>query len=528
MTTHRPFLYITGFYSFGIALDHFARLPFGCLCLLIFIFLVAGVGISRKTFLSTVFLLLAITGLGMVYTQSRQGIDRDHVMHVAKYYYKKPVAVKGVIVSDVQQRAAVNGSKTTFTLDVREVQAPWEWQKKNGKILVNIFKDLDVDYGDYVMLEGKLHRPYNFSAGKNFSYRNYLYRRDIRFILSVKKDADIRVLGQNHGNSFRALSLKLRDKFKGVLSESLSKNEAGIMRAVLLGDRSGIPKPVRTLFVQTGTAHILAISGLHMGVVAALLLVFAKIIPIGRRGQLGLVIFLLMNYAFLTGGRPSVVRATIMTVVFLASFIVEKEFDAFNTLCLAAMIILMINPLNLFDVGFQLSFVCVLTILYINRGVKKKDVKNAFRKDIKSNGRIYDRWFHYTLQSFYLSLAIWIGVAGLIAYYFGIITPITILANLVVVPLISIVVALGFGLLAIGIILPSWAFMFAACLKAVLNVMVGLIYLFDKAPLAHILVSNVKPWHVMLYYGLLLAVIYIPLEWKRFTFVNKIMTKNIK
>jgi len=122
------------------------------------------------------------------------------------------------------------------------------------------------------------------------------------------------------------------------------------------------------------------------------------------------VIFLLMNYAFLTGGRPSVVRATIMTVVFLASFILEKEFDAFNTLCLAAMIILMINPLNLFDVGFQLSFVCVFVILYVNRGVKKKDVKDVLKRGIKPNSRIYDRWLYHTLRSFYLSLAIWIGV----------------------------------------------------------------------------------------------------------------------
>lgn len=391
ITTHRPFLYIVGFYGLGIILNHFVQIPFGYFCLLGFSLLILSVGISKWSVASTLLLLLAITSLGAVYAQSRQCVDENHIMHVAKYYRKRPVQIKGVIVSDVQERKAINGSKMTFTLDVRQVRANWGWQKKKGKILVNIFGGLDAAYGDYIMLEGKLHQPYNFSAERNFSYRNYLSRRDVYFILSVKKNAEVQVLDNNRGNYFRSLSLKLRNKLRSVLSENLSENESGIMSAVLLGDRSGISKPIRALFVQTGTAHILAISGLHIGIVAALFLVFVKLIPAGRRGQLGIVIFLLISYAFLTGGRPSVIRATIMTVVFLASLIVEKEFDAFNTLCLAAAIILVINPLNLFDVGFQLSFTCVLSIIYLNF-LMKKDETN------KRPARI--------IQSFYLSLTI--------------------------------------------------------------------------------------------------------------------------
>ena len=300
-------------------------------------------------------------------------------------------------------------------------------------------------------------------------------------------------------------ALHLRTKLSNILSENLSKNESGIMKAILLGDRSTIAKPVRALFVQTGTAHILAISGLHIGVVAALFLLLIKIFPVGGKWRSVGVIGLLACYAFFTGGRPSVVRATIMMIVFLASFIVEKERDILNTLFLAAMILLIYNPLNLFDIGFQLSFVCVLSIILLNTYLKRTGATRSLRtKDI-----VFEQYIRFGLQSITFSAVIWIGVAGFIAYYFSIITPVTIFANLLVVPLISVIVTLGFGLLIMGALAPSWAYMFAVCLKIVLNAMVGIIFLFDKIPFAYFYLRNVRIWQVGVYYAILTLLIMI-------------------
>ena len=368
---HRPFLYLTGFFSMGIICDQWMHFPFSYSCFFVITFLIASVATSKKEFQSTIFLLLTVMSLAMTYTQARQCVDRDHIMSVAKYYRKKPIPVKGVVSSSVTERKVANSVKHTFTLNVHQVQANWGWERRTGKILVNVFRDVDLSYGDDLQLEGKLHRPYNFSNEKNFSYRDYLQHRGIYFILSVKKDSDIRILAKNKGNYFKRHALQIRTKLSNILSENLSKNESGIMKAILLGDRSAIAKPVRALFVQTGTAHILAISGLHIGVVAALFLLLIKAFPVGGKWRSAGVIGLLVCYAFFTGGRPSVVRATIMMIVFLTSFIVEKERDILNTLFLAAMILLIYNPLNLFDIGFQLSFVCVLSIILLSAYLKR-------------------------------------------------------------------------------------------------------------------------------------------------------------
>ena len=273
------------------------------------------------------------------------------------------------------------------------------------------------------------------------------------------------------------------------------------MQTILLGDRSQIPKPIKELFIQTGTAHILAISGLHVGIVAGLILIFLRLIPIGRRVQLVLTIFILLFYAFLTGGRPSVIRATIMAVVFLTSFLLEREPEVLNTLSLAALILLLLNPLNIFDVGFQLSFICVLSIIFLTPKIER--IMSKFVSDSKH--RIYNIF----KQMVSVSIAVWLGVAGCIAYYFHIVTPITIGANLAVIPLTTIIVALGMGLLIVGSLIPSGAFIFAACIKLFLNLMVGIIYLFSLVPFAYFDLSGITVWQTISYYLVIILFLYL-------------------
>ena len=136
--------------------------------------------------------------------------------------------------------------------------------------------------------------------------------------------------------------------------------------------------------------------------------------------------------------------------------LLERETNQFNMLSLAAFVILLINPLNLFDIGFQFSFTCVLGIVSLAPKIRlllyRSNSKQA-RHDVLYAGFI---------QSFSVSIAVWLVIEGLIAYYFEIITPISVVANLIVVPLLMIVVYLGVGLLISAMILPSLAVFCAA------------------------------------------------------------------
>jgi len=495
--SHRPLICVVLFFGIGIIAGWYSSLSFLLLFSTSLLSLILAGIFYKKVNVSTVLILMTFLCLGMLWTHVNILIHQKDIARIARFYRQKPMMIKGVIVSDVEERNFFRTKKTVFTLNVKEVKAPWGWKKHKGKILVNIFKETDLFYGDYVQLTGKLHRPFNFSKGENFSYRSYLRNKGIQFILSVKKEEKFLILKRNQNNQVRALSLKLRNHLKMVLEQHLTESETGIMKAILLGDRSKIPKHVRGLFVRTGTAHILAISGLHIGVVAGLFLMFLKLFPIQRNLQLLMTIFLVIGYAFLTGGRPSVVRATIMVTVILGGFIAEREADSLNTLSLAAMVILLFNPLNLFDIGFQLSFICVGSIILFYPMIRNYENRISFVSDTP---RRVSRYFKDSIN---ISVSVWFGAAGIIAYYFNIITPVTVFANLIVVPMISVVVALGFGLLLAGSIFLPLAVMFAMCLKVALNIMVAIIFLFDKVPYAYFYIKTVNHWYVILYYVVL-------------------------
>ncbi len=488
------------FFSLGILINEYISWSFALLAFLVFLFIVMALATQKRKFMATVFLSGSIILLGALFSKGQQTLPKDHIYHVAKYYRKKPVLIEGVIASDVERRNYFRGKKTTFTLQARRVQSPWGWKKKSGRILVNIFCEKHLDFGNYLLLEGKLHKPFEFSKGGKFSYREFLNRKSIKLILSVKKNGYVEIKESNKGNPVRALSLQVKHRLKAILSENFSKNENSIMQAVLLGDRYNIPKQIKELFQISGVAHILAISGLHLGVVAFLMFLVIKILPLPRRWHYFLTICFLVSYAFMTGGRPSVIRATIMAGVFLGSFIMERETESINTLAFAALIILLFNPLNLFDVGFQLSFVSVFAI--ISFYPKFIGLFSGFLRNHKSKG------VNYCIQYFCVSLSAYLGVAGLIAYYFQIVTPVAMIVNLIVVPIISVIVALGMGLLLMGLVWPPLAFVFAVCIKVLLNIMVAFIFLCVKVPGAYFLLEPISRWCVFLYYFLLFLSLY--------------------
>jgi len=493
--THRPLLSITLALSLGILISQMARPDFRLLVLLTFLSLFFnGLWIKRKIVAGSL-TVVSFVLLGMICCQNGQVLSTEHIVHVARYYKKDMTALEGVVVSDVQRRPFFKGKKNIFVLDVKRVKAPWGWQKKSGKVLVQIFRETPVKYGDYLQLKGKLYRPFNFSEGEKFSYREYLERKGIKLMFSIGKQGEYQVLRSAQGHGFKAAAYRLKNRLAKIFLEHLTDNEAAIMIGVILGDRYLIPKHINELFIQTGTVHILAISGFNVGIVAFIIFVILKTLPIGRRWQHVLTIFFLVFYAFLTGGQPSVVRATIMACIFLASFLLEKEVEPTNSLALAALIILLLNPMNLFDVGFQLSFISVLAILHFHPMMMRVLGKLPFNQE--------SRVIQAVLQCFSVSLAVWIWLAALLVYYFQIITPVTILANFVVIPFSTVLIIFGFGMVFVTLLWPPLAFAFAACIKVTLNAMIACIYLLSQLPWAYVYTKEIRFGEVFVYYGII-------------------------
>ena len=485
---HRPCVLIAVCFGLGIWLgtvSHSYRpmivVVCGLLCVLGFVL--------RSLRWSYFVIHLLFVVLGVVHVASVRILPSGHVADLSYEQRRAPVMVEGVVVSEAVMRQSAHGVKTAFEVSVERVEINGVWQKRRGKVLVNIFRRQQVQYGDRIRLNGRLHKPFDGSSLGHFSYEDFLKRNGIYWIFSVKKSSPVDVQAHGQGSFVQAFMFRARQRLQKTLDEHLTDFEAGVIQSLVLGGKYYIPDRTRELFVQTGTAHILAISGMNVASMAFLVFLALNVLRVPRLGQIVVTIMFLLAYCLLTGANSSVIRATIMAVVMLGGLLLEKETDTLNSLGLSAIIILFLDPLSLFDIGFQLSFAGVFSIIYFYPRIYRFVEPWA-----KGRVRIF-LW-----QALCVSLAAWIGVLPLIGYYFQVITPVSVLANIPIIPFVSILFMLGVVLIITGLILPAFAYLCASCIKVILFGLMSIVEVFSRVPFGFFYIREVTIQAMIIYY----------------------------
>lgn len=482
----------------GIVVGNFVPLPLAVCGWLAGIQTLAALWLSRRKPRAGLIVWAAVfLCLGLLRARAAAVIPADDLRNFPWEHYRE-ARVQGVLVSGTEERAMPFGIKRVATAQVRGVNIGGRWQKRSGKILLQVYrKDPELRYGDRFEARGRLHHPYDFSDDPAFSYPAYLARRGIHYMLSVKNAHPVEPVGSSEGLPFVGMIYSWREHLTDIFDRYLSAAESGVMRAMLLGDRSALPGHLREIFVRTGTAHILAISGLHVAIVGGVVLGVLRLCPVPRRAVLGLMMIFLLVYAVLTGGRASVWRAAVMGNVYLGSLLLSRDHDGLNALAAAAFVILLVQPFQVFDVGFQLSFICVISIIVFRR--PSVTVLHRFWKPKSRAAQIF------VIESLAVSIAAWFGSAGLIAYSFHIVSPVAIVANLFLLPLVSLVLSAGLVLLVFGALIPFAAPAVAMSVKLLLSTMAGVTFLFSLIPGGYFAVPPLPLWSVYFYYTVLLT-----------------------
>ncbi|MCM8789945.1 MAG: ComEC/Rec2 family competence protein, partial [Candidatus Omnitrophica bacterium] len=226
--------------------------------------------------------------------------------------------------------------------------------------------------------------------------------------------------------------------------------------------------------IKTGTVHILVVSGFNVGLLAYTAALLLKIIRVPRYFRPFVIIFFLIIYCLMTGASTPVLRATVMTVFFIIGFMFKREPDIYNSLGLAAISILILNPMQLFDIGFQLSFASVLSLAYVypklNALLKAKFWKSRFLRAVAN--------------SCLVSFSAWLATFGFIAYHFKIISPVTVFANILIAPLAALITLCGFSLIFVNFILPFLTPFFGLAVEALVLLLVELNFFFLNLPFA--------------------------------------------
>ena len=346
----------------------------------------------------------------------------------------------------VDSEPEIKGKHTFFVFRVQEVQVDKLRWSCCGNVLVRLDFPQSLNYADSLILQGALRRPYVFSSA-SCSYRDYLSRQGIYLVMHIKNS--LQIIPQLHKGGSRLIifSFWLRSKMDEVISKYLPDLPAGILSAMVLGQRKAIPWLVNNSMVKSGTVHILVVSGFNVGIVAFIVNLLLKIIRIRRKARIILVAICLLIYCLATGATNPVIRATVMGLIFLLAYILKRNPDMYNSLAGAALFILIINPRQLFDVGFQLSFSSVLAIVYLYPKLERILRIDSCKIKI----------LRFIAEGCLVSFCAWLGTIGIIAYNFRIIAPITVLANILIVPLATLITLCGFTLVLCGLFCPFLA-----------------------------------------------------------------------
>jgi competence protein ComEC len=475
--THIPFLSLNCLiFIAGIILANYIKINF------IILYILSWVGIcvlfyriARHKSCSYIIILIFFL-IGLLRQATSNTIKPDDISYLNKFSLNK-VSLQGVVISPVQESRF--GRSFIFRLNcikIRDLQS-----KVSGKVFVRFNKRLAIDYGDLLTIRGRL------VGIKDEGYFNKgLIRQAVASALVVARK-DWITIDRPARFSIIRLAIEAKGKLKERL-EAVPSPAKDFLIAFILGDRLGLDQDIYNAFKQTGTVHILAISGLHIGIIIFMLIVFLKMFRIKINSRFVIIVLFLLFYNFMTGLRPSIVRSVVMGIVFLLSFLVKREYHIYNSLALSAMIILFIWPWQIFDIGFQLSYLSVLAIVFISP------------KILRLLPKLKNRFLNYIEVALVISLSTWLVTTPLVAYYFGLVSVISLIANLFIIPFTPLILAGGFIYLLASFIAPFFTGWIALSLKFMIDLLIFLTIGFKSIPFAYFYMAKLNLWILLLYY----------------------------
>jgi len=469
-----PLSWLAAAFIAGIAIARYTPVTFFVFVAFSSLALAGSLSLLRFKGPSIACIFLATVLLGGAVLKDSQTLPPHHISNFTPHKAKR-VSIEGLIESD-----PINAKRScTFILTAERLIREEKEYKTLGRLLIRFFGKENFSYGDRVYLEGNLYRIPSYRISSNFNYRAYMENKGIYSILSVSKNSHTRILGKGRGSFLKRLAYRLRKDIKKMIEDNMSPFSASMLSAVILGARENMPDALRQLMVRSGTIHIIAISGLHVGLVSLIALMVLKLFGWPRKASYIATSAMLAFYCILTGARTPVVRVTLMATIVFTGLIINRKANIYNTLGAAALAILLFYPSQLFDLSFQLSFVSLLSISVLSPEIKSYLFKSEDPRTVK---RILGTLFS-------TSLAAWAGLLPLTMYYFKIVTPIAILANMVAVPYMALVIGAALLAVTVGYIIPSVAPIFFATCELSVVFLIKMVEIFVSVPGSHFYIS---------------------------------------
>jgi competence protein ComEC len=338
----------------------------------------------------------------------------------------------------------VRDTWTDLQLDAEAIELEGESRAVYGTVLVRAPRYPEVRYGDRLRVSGLLQTPPELEG---FSYRETLARRGVYALVGRPQ---IETLATDQGSPFWTALYALKDRARDTIARLMPEPEASLMQGILLGIRSGIPADLYDDYNATGTSHIIVISGANITIVAVLFSrLFGRIV--GKRWAYGFTVTGIVLYVLLVGADPVVVRAGVMGGLLVTATHLGRRSTAYVSLFASAIFLTLINPLALWDVGFQLSFAATWSMILFTPAIEGLFESGLARVVPRERARELLCTLNDVLI---VTLAAQVLTLPLIVYYFGRLSLVAPLANLLILPVQPPIMVLGGIATVVGLVAP--------------------------------------------------------------------------
>ncbi len=513
----KPLIPVACSYALGIALASVIQIPapspllwFAFASLLLVVLWVFARSRPSMPSTLTVLILLAFFLLGILYYQRHaHPLSPTHLANIPGTFLNRPSLIEGTLCTppetlpqEIEEGKtpppmSLNPKKLRIILDQIVIFQGDRGIPLQGKIRATLRGDPDqFGYGERIRLQVQLERPRGYLNPGAFCLTRYLIAEGVYLEGRVNPHEVPMHLGRPEEPTILGRLYDFRGRMLEGASAHVIGPNLGVLQAITLGERSLLDENTKQDFVRSGTFHVLAISGLNVSMVAAILYYLLRILRFPLRARAGLTIVWVACYAVLAGGGASVVRAAIMTTVFLAALILEREADLANTVALSALLILLWNPFQLLEPGFQLTFGATLGILILMEAFPLNHLTRPLR---------------WLLTCLLVSLAATLATLPILAHHFHRASWVGVLANVTIVPLSGAITALGLLFAGLSIFdfpgLPG----LAQLLQVLIAQMMRQAHFFASWPGASFLIYGPSPAMICLYFGVLIP----GLKWRR-------------
>lgn len=426
-----------------------------------------------------------------------------------------PIAIQGITETESRYLAANDdfpvtaeplAEKTLVDIRANAVRVDQQWVPCRGRLVVLVKQRMRLQAGECLQLFGVI-KPCGVARnpGEMDLSAKYRTRRVLAWLYCENADAITRLETRRWG--LQTWRSRMRSRLDELLWEVLPEERAGFASAILLGNREQMNAASRDEFMLTGTVHLLAISGLHLGILAGVVLWFAKFLPVSRGVRYVAVMLLVVFYAWLVEFRPPVSRAAMLICLLCLGRLIGRSAFSLNSLALAGLGVLAINPTDAFAIGPQFSFLAVFALGILRPEGRDEDpLERLIRRTRPWLVRQWNRFWEKMWGALRVSFVLTLVTLPLTAFYFHLLVPIGIVANPLVLLPMGLSLFGGLLVMVFGGWLKPLAWLGSIICDANLWLIQFVVRIGSEVPGGHAWLTGPSPLAIWLFYGVFVAI----------------------